>query len=149
MLVVVRFLFFNSGLSLTDVTTDLLTANDLLPDNPRMAGLTLWWMFMPFNVQLAIYSFKKATGQYRSCANWTELMREWWDEAGSHLPIVASICNIWRAWRLHKLKYGTTDFKMSDHKKVEKILDAAGRVSEAESNYESGPQAVSQVSINL
>ena len=73
-------------------------------------------------------------------------MWEFWTEAGSHLPFVSSLHSAWRTWRLHKLKYGMSDFKMSNHKEVEEILDAAGRVSQGESNYEAGPQAVTQVS---
>ena len=46
---------------------------------------------------------------------------------------------------LHELKYGTREFKMRDHKEVEKILAEAGRCSHAESMYEAGPQAVTQV----
>ena len=53
--------------------------------------------------------------------------------------------NIWRAKRLHDLNYGTKKFQMKDHKEVEKLLDEAGRCSQAESNYEAGPQSVTQV----
>ena len=146
MLAVLRFLFFNSGMSSSDVVTDLLNALNLLPDNPRMAGLTTFWMFFPFLVALAIYLFKKGSGQRECCTSWREVMWEFWTEAGSHLPFVSSLHNAWRTWRLHKLKYGMSDFKMSNHKEVEEILDAAGRVSQGESNYEAGPQAVTQVS---
>ena len=34
---------------------------------------------------------------------------------------------------------------MKDHKEVEEILDEAGRCSQGESNYEAGPQSVTQV----
>ena len=46
---------------------------------------------------------------------------------------------------LHDLNYGTRDFKMKDHEKVEKILKEAGMCSHAESMYEAGPQTVTQV----
>ena len=52
MLAVLRFLFFNSGMPSSDVVTDLLNALNLLPDHPRMAGLTTFWMFFPFLVTL-------------------------------------------------------------------------------------------------
>ena len=145
MLAVLRFLFFNSGMSSSDVVTDLLNALNLLPDNPRMAGLTTFWMFFPFLVALAIYLFKKGSGQHECCTSWREVMWEFWTEAGSHLPFVSSLHNIWRAKRLHQLNYGTKDFKMKDHREVEKLLDEAGRCSQGESNYEAGPQSVTQV----
>ena len=72
-------------------------------------------------------------------------MKEFYKEAGSHLPFVSSLHNIWRAKRLHQLNYGTKDFKMRDHKEVEELLDEAGRCSQGESNYEAGPQSVTQV----
>ena len=65
---------------------------------------------------------------------------------GIHLPFVATFHNIWRMKILHGLKYGTKEFKMRDHRRVEKILAEAGRFVHAESIYEAGPQAVTQVS---
>ena len=72
-------------------------------------------------------------------------MKEFYKEAGCHLPFVSSFQNILRAKRLHELKYGTREFKMRDHKEVQEILDEAGRCSQGESNYEAGPQSVTQV----
>ena len=145
MLAVLRFLFFNVALSTTDVGTDFFTFLELLVDNPRWACLTLTWTFMPFVVRLIFFLYKKATGKCRTCATFTEEMSEFYNEAGCHLPFVSSLHNIWRAWRLHRLKWGTKDFKMEDHKEVEKLLDEAGRCSQGESNYEAGPQSVTQV----
>ena len=72
-------------------------------------------------------------------------MVEFYEEAGVHLPFVSSLHNIWRARRLYQLKFGTAKFEMKDHKEVEKLLDEAGRCSQGESNYEAGPQSVTQV----
>ena len=145
MFAVLRFLFFNVALSSTDVGTDFFTFLELLVDNPRWACLTLLWTIMPFLVHTAFFVYKKATGKCEACANWTELMKEFYKEAGSHLPFVSSLHNIWRARRLHQLNFGTAKFEMKDHKQVEEILDEAGRCSEGESNYEAGPQSVTQV----
>ena len=145
MFAVLRFLFFNVALSTTDVGTDFSTFLELLVDNPRWACLTLLWTIMPFLVQTVLFVYKRATGKCKPCATWTDLMKAYYKEAGSHLPFVSSVQNIWRAWRLHKLNYGTKDFKMKDHKEVEEILDEAGRCSQGESNYEAGPQSVTQV----
>ena len=145
MFAILRFLFFNAALSSTDVGTDFFTFLELLVDNPRWACLTLLWTIMPFLVQTVLFVYKRATGKCKPCATWTDLMKAYYKEAGSHLPFVSSVQNIWRAWRLHKLNYGTKDFKMKDHKEVEEILDEAGRCSQGESNYEAGPQSVTQV----
>ena len=141
-----RFLFFNVVLSTTDVVTDLITFLDLLVDNPYWAGLTLTWMFMPFILHTIYFLFKKATGRCNPCDTYTELMRQFYKEAGAHLPFVSSMHNVWRAKRLHELKFGTNEFKMRDHKEMEKLLAEAGRCSQGESNYEAGPQSVTQVS---
>ena len=145
MFAVLRFLFFNVALSTTDVGTDFSTFLELLVKNPRWACLTLLWTIMPFLVHTAFFVYKRVTGKCESCANWTELMAEFYKEAGSHLPLVSSLHNIWRAKRLHQLNYGTKDFKMRDHREVEKLLAEAGRCSQGESNYEAGPQSVTQV----
>ena len=145
MFAVLRFLFFNVGLSTMDVGTDFSTFFELLVDNPRWACLTLLWTIMPFLVQTALFVFKRATGKCEPSATWTELMKDFYKEACSHLPFVSSVHNIWRAKRLHQLNYGTKDFKMRDHKEVEKLLAEAGRCSQGESNYEAGPQSVTQV----
>ena len=145
MFAVLRFLFFNVVLSTTDVGTDFFTFLELLVDNPRWAFLTLTWTFMPFVVRLLFYLYKKAFGKGKSCATFSEEMSEFYKEAGCHLPFVSSMHNIWRAKRLHELKFGTIDFKMKDHKEVEGLLDEAGRCSQGESNYEAGPQSVTQV----
>ena len=145
MLAVLRFLFFNVALSTTDVGTDFSTFLELLVDNPRWACLTLVWTVMPFLVRTAFFLYKKATGQCASCATCAELMVEFYNDAGVHLPFVSSLHNIWRARRLYQLKFGTAKFEMKDHKEVEKLLDEAGRCSQGEVNYEAGPQSVTQV----
>ena len=145
MFAVLRFLFFNVGLSASDVGTDLSTFFELLPDNPRWALLTLTWTFMPFLVRLTIFLYKRATGQRKVCGTFSEEMSELYHEAGVHLPLVSSLHNIWRAKRLYELGFGTKLFNMKDHKEVEKILEAAGLCSQGESNYEAGPQSVTQV----
>ena len=149
MFAVLRFLFFNVALSTTDVGTDFFTFLELLVDNPRWAFLTLLWTIMPFLVQTVLFVYKRATGKCEACASWTELMKEFYKEAGSHLPFVSSLHNIWRAKRLHQLKFGTAKFEMKDHKEVEEILNEAGRCSEGESNYEAGPQSVTQVTFEV
>ena len=145
MLAVLKFLLFNSVLSTTDVLTDLLTFFDLLDDNPRWAFLTFFWMWNPFLFHTLLFLYKKATGKCRTCDTFYEFMGEFYTEAGVHIPFVSSMHNIWRAKRLHQLKFGTPEFNSRDHREVEELLDAAGRCSQAESNMEAGPQSVTQV----
>ena len=145
MLAVLKFLLFNSVLSTTDVLTDLLTFFDLLEDNPRWAFLTFFWMWNPFLFHTLFFLFKKATGKCRTCDSFSEVMAEFYKEAGVHIPFVSSMHNIWRAKRLYQLKFGTPEFNSRDHREVERLLDAAGRCSQAESNLEAGPQSVTQV----
>ena len=152
MFAVLRFFVFNSALSTADVLTDLLTFLALLDSNPNWAGLTLYWMWNPFLVHTAIFLFNKAFCK-RGQTNYNsfhfisirELVHEFYKEAGIHLPFVASVHNILRARRLYQLKYGTKEFNSKHHKEVEKLLDEAGRCSQAESNLEAGPQSVTQV----
>ena len=145
MLAVLKFLVFNSILSTTDVLTDLLTFLDLVEDNPRWANLTLFWMLNPFLVHTTLFLYKKATGKCQACTDFSEVMCQFYKEAGVHLPFLSPIHNIWRAKRLHELKFGTPEFNSRDHEEMEKLLDEAGRCSQAESNLEAGPQSVTQV----
>ena len=95
MLAVLRFLFFNVALSTTDVGTDFFTFLESLVNNPQWACLTLVWTVMPFLVRTAFFLYKKATGESKACATFTEEMNEFYKEAGCHLPFVSSLHNIW------------------------------------------------------
>ena len=140
-----RFSFFNIGVSSSDFVTDFLTISYLVDDNPRWASLTLFWTIMPYLVRTVFFFHGKWTGRLKQCDTWWEVIVQYYKEAGSHLPVISTLHNIWRAKRLYDLKFGTSRFKMSDSVEVEKILAAAGRASETESNFEAGPQAVTQV----
>ena len=132
-------------LSSIDVLSDLATYFSLTTNNPKWARLTLTWMFAPFCVHTAFYLVKKVRGRCKSCTNCRELFDEFFQEAGVHLPYISTLTNYRRAKRLFKLKFNTPEFKSSDHREVEEILDAAGRLSQGEVNYEAGPQSTTQV----
>ena len=121
------------------------TFSSLRVNNPRWARLTLAWMFAPFCVHTAFYLVKKVKGRGKSCTNCRELFVEFFQEAGVHLPYISTLTNELRAFRLFELKFNTPEFKSSDHREVEEILDAAGRLSQGEVNYEAGPQSTTQV----
>ena len=148
MFAVLKFFVFNLPLSTADVLTDLLTFLALLDSNPNWAGLTLYWMWNPFLVHTAIFLLKKAFGIGHRSTTFSEFMSEFYKDAGVHIPFISPVQNIWRAKRLYQLKFGTPEFNSRDHKEVEKILDEAGRCSQAESNLEAGPQSVTQVHQN-
>ena len=138
-------MFFNVALSYLDVLSDMGTYFSLTTNNPRWARLTLTWMFAPFCVHTALYLVKKVKGRCKSCTNCRELLREFFQEAGVHLPLISTYTNAKRAKRLYKLKFKTPEFFLPHHKEVEEILDAAGRLSQGEVNFEAGPQSTSQV----
>ena len=164
------FLVFNWGLPTVDVVTDLFNFLYLLPDHPRWAYLTLAWMFTSFGVHASIFFANRFLTQIKAlwntcftrntcntcntcnpcnpcipCNNWKNFAEAFYKEAVIHFPGIATIHNLWKAWQLYKLKWGTKDFKTDNHKQVEKILADAGRCSHGESMYEAGPQAVTQV----
>ena len=117
-----NFIFFNVGTSLSDVVTDFLTFSYLLDGNPNWASVTLLWTFMPCIVRTAFYVYKKVRGQIKSCDTWGDLCWEIYNESISHLPLISTLNNLWRAKRLFDLNYGSDKFDMSDHAEVEKIL---------------------------
>ena len=61
----------------------------------------------------------------------------------SLFPLKPVTCNSIETIFLERIY--TTDFRMRDSAKVEKILVAAGKGSYSESMYEAGPQSVTQV----
>ena len=146
MFALLKFFLFNVLLPTIDVATDLFTFLTLFPDHPRWASIVLTWMFTSFFVHTGMFVIKRAKGQGRQFTTFGDLARDFYKEAGVHLPFASTFHNIWRMKILHGLKYGTKEFKMRDHRRVEKILAEAGRCSHAESIYEAGPQAVTQVS---
>ena len=102
-------------------------------------------MFTSFLVNAAMFIIKRAKGKRTRYSSFQDLALDFYKEAGIHLPFVVTFHNLWRMKILRDLKYGTREFKMRDHRRVEKILAEAGRCSHAESIYEAGPQAVTQV----
>ena len=145
MIALLMFFLFNVLLPTIDVATDLVTVLSLLPDDPHWASIVLFWMFASFFVHAAMFFVEKAKGKGKPFTTYGNLAREFYKAAGVHLPFAPTAHNLWRMKILRDLKYGTREFKMRDHRRVEKILAEAGRCSHAESIYEAGPQAVTQV----
>ena len=106
-------------------------------------------MFAPFCAQTAFNLVKKATGRCKTCRSGQKLFVEFFEEAGVHLPLIPSLANLVRTGRLYQLKFKTPEFNSRDHKEAESILDAAGRVSLGEVNFEAAPQSTTQVDIHV
>ena len=140
-----RYFLFNVLLPTIDIATDFFTFLTLLPDHPHWASVILTWMFTSFLVNATMFIIKRAKGKRTRYSSFQDLALDFYQEAGIHLPFVATFHNLWRMKMLHDLNYGTRDFKMKDHLEVELILAEAGRCSHAESMYEAGPQTVTQV----
>ena len=147
MIALLMFFLFNVLLPTIDVATDLVTVLSLLPDDPHWASIVLFWMFASFFVHAAMFFVEKAKGKGKPFTTYGNLAQEFYKAAGVHLPFAPTVHNLWRMKILKELNYGTKDFKMRDHKRVEKILSEAAKLSHAESTYEAGPQAVTQVRI--
>ena len=146
-----RFLFFNAGLPTADVVTDLLNFLTLLPDHPGWALIILTWMFTSFALHAVFFSIKviKAKRKRNTTYNtWSKLAKSFYKEVLIHFPGVATFHHLRVSKRLYHLNYGTKDFKMEDHKEVERLLAEAGRISHGESMYEAGPQSVTQVKLH-
>ena len=147
MIGLMKFFLFNVLLPTIDVATDLFTFLTLLPDHPRWASIVLTWMFASFTINAARFLFKRATGKGKPFTTCGDFARDFYKEAGIHLPFVATFHNLWRMKVLHNLKYGTREFRMRDHRQVEKILAEAAQCCHAESIYEAGPQAVKHIAV--
>ena len=147
MIGLMKFFLFNVLLPTIDIATDLFTFLTLLPDHPRWASIVLTWMFASFTINAARFLFKRATGKGKPFTTCGDFARDFYKEAGIHLPFVATFHNLWRMKVLHNLKYGTREFRMRDHRQVEKILAEAAQCSHAESIYEAGPQAVKHIAV--
>ena len=123
------FLFFNWGLPTLDVVTDLANFVNLRPHHPGWACLTLIWMFTSFVVHALLFIAKRIKAWWYgntcntcqtciTCDTWKRLGRDFYKEAVIHFPGIATFHNLWKAWRLYKLKWGTKDFKTENHKQV-------------------------------
>ena len=58
MIKILKFIFFNVVLGLTDVTSDLATFFTLVEDHPLCAILTASWMVTPFLVHATTFLFR-------------------------------------------------------------------------------------------
>ena len=143
---VLMYVLFNVILNGMDVGTDLKTFIDLILDPGEhlfWAYLTLTWMLTPF----LFHSLWFCVNLFRTNFSRPERghVMEFWFKAGVHFPFLLPLVNLWRANKLHRLGYGTADFKTENTEAVEKILNEAAHASFSESFYEAGPQSVTQV----
>ena len=76
-------------------------------------------------------------------------MEENFREVCYHLAFVQTVRNLYNAWRLHELGFGTPDFDVTKSAEVEAILKEVGLAGQYESFFESGPQSITQCVIIL
>ena len=163
MIKILKFLFFNVIMGLTDVSSDLATFFTLVEDHRLWAILTASWMITPFLVHAFAFAIRyfslilkfstdsrligaRCRKERLGYETHGELALGFYNDAVVHLPFVSSVHNLWRTKLLMDLNYGTEKFRMRDSAKVQEILVAAGKGSYSESMYEAGPQSVTQVS---
>ena len=128
-----KFLFFNVGLPLVDIGTDVQSFFLYLLnyDQPNWAYLTLFWIFNPFIMHsvkfIAAYFYHK-TGK----PDWFLLFL--------HFPFVLPLRNFYLTFQLYKLRFGMDDFNSKDWAEVEAIQTEVAGSGLSESYYEAGPQ---------
>ena len=89
---ILKFAVVNCAISGADVATDLFSFLDLLLlQHHRWAGLTLFWIFLPFLVHLAIFLVRLARGSYPGSFTITVLR---------HFPFAMPFRNLWLCTRL-------------------------------------------------
>ena len=134
MLAILKFVVFNTILPLFDMGTDLKAVFLYLYGvayHPNWAALTLVWIVVPFVLHLIkfLYHLLAKTGE----ASWRDLLL--------HFPFVLPIRNLYYAYLLHKLGFGSPNFESKNWAAVEAIQKEVARDGLTESYFESGPQA--------
>ena len=144
------FVVFNSILPFTDVATDGTTFFDLNENgHANWAAATFYFMWNPFILHLLafIYNFInswcKDDGEGNVNFNWRAELKS----VLFHLPFVVPIKNLYNAYRLYQLGFGTKHFDEKNWRKVERIQNEAGMKGMHESFEEAGPQAIVQLVI--
>ena len=134
MLEILKFITFNCILPLFDMGTDVRAVFLYLfgvAYHPNWAALTLVWIVVPFLLHLVkfLYHLLAKTGE----ASWRDLFL--------HIPFVLPIRNLYYAYLLHKLGFGSPNFESKNWAAVEAIQNEVARDGLSESYFESGPQA--------
>ena len=158
MLKLLKFIFFNFVLPLSDVGTDFSTFLSLKDDGQAWwANLTLSWMFVPVIIRLATFIYQLPATIRKLCDSEGRVkcevvcgvMLAFFKEVIVHLPFCLPLYNLYLANKLRKLRYGMEAFDASDSAKVEAILSEVAKCSFLESYFEAGGQATLQLIIIL
>ena len=88
---------------------------------------------MPFTIHVAMFCYRLIWNK-PTCAG------AGFAEACLHLPFVQTMQNLYNAWKLYKLGFGTNNFNPANSAEVEAILKEVGLAGQYESFFESGPQ---------
>ena len=148
------FLLMNCVVNLADMVTDSLTFIYLWHHNqPHWALITLFWMFTPFLLHLALYLVKVLNlNEWLIAAGWSGKMTKYSNEANFksvliHLPFVTPIRSLVIFVRLCKLGYPY--HKEENSKEVEALQTDVAKISLYENFGEAGPQSITQCYIFL
>ena len=126
---ILKFIFFNSVLPTLDVVTDIKAFLFYLSlEHVNWAVLTVTWIVVPFAIHLVKFLYQFA--QTRK-AEWGNLLL--------HIPFILPLRNLYSAYQLNKLDFGTEDFDPRDWPAVEKIQAQVAKDGLSESYFESGP----------
>ena len=137
---ILKFILFNSALPALDVGTDVKAFLFYLSlDHLNWATLTATWIVVPFCFHLAKFLFQFA--KTRKVGR-----EECWD-LFLHIPFVLPLRNLYYAYRLYRLDFGTDEllnrrtFDPEDWLTVEEIQRIVAKDGLSECYFESG-QAV-------
>ena len=131
---ILKFILFNSVLPALDVGTDVKAFLFYLSlDHLNWATLTVTWIVVPFCFHLAKFLFQFAKTRIVG-------REECWD-LFLHIPFVLPLRNLYYAYQLYRLDFGTDDFDPKDWPRVEEIHRIVAKDGLSECYFESG-QAV-------
>ena len=140
------YVVFNSILPFTDVATDGITFFDLIENgHTHWAAVTFYFMWNPFILHLLTFIKNIIKVWWKGDENfdWQAELKE----VFLHLPFVVPIKNIYNAYRLFQMGFGTEQMDEIFWEEVEKIQYEAGMIGMQESFMEAGPQSVVQLVI--
>ena len=115
------FVIFNSILPFTNVATDGVTFFDLHNNgHNNWAAATAYFMLNPFILHLLnfVYNFIEAWWKDDEDFDWRSELKE----VFLHLPFVVPIKNLYNAYRLHQMGFGSDQMDEVYWEEVEKII---------------------------
>ena len=138
---IAKFTTLNTSLPFLDVATDLkaFLVYLLYEDHPYWAYLTLLWVVFPLLLHLVKYIFLLCTAYEK--ADILDVLYQF--------PLFRPVRNLYLAFKLYRMAFGTKTFDYKNWKDVEDIQREVAAAGLTESFYEAGPQSVQQLVIGF